>query len=199
MRIEALTGALEAEGRQQATELRREAAEEAVRIHAEAEEAVARRVAEALRLQEVGLRREGEVRLAGVRREARARVLAEREAFLERVFDAARRAFPRDLEDPQVRRAFVRRLRRALPHLTGTVVVRCAPDLAAAARDALPEGSEARVEPDPELEAEPGFRALAADGAVEVEATLPRLLERHRPHLAIGVLRDLERDRAGPP
>lgn len=197
MGIEALEAELEAEGRERAEALRREAERDAVQVRADAEAALARRVAEALRGHEEELRRELGARLAGARREARARVLAERDAFLERVFAAAREALPRASRDPRAREVLAARLARALSRLPGAAVVRCAPALAREVRGALPEGADARVEADPELEAAAGFLARTEDGAVEVEATLPGLLELHRARLAIVALRELEADGQG--
>jgi vacuolar-type H+-ATPase subunit E/Vma4 len=187
--IEALKTAVEAEGRERAARIRRAAEQEAARIRDEAENERDRRIARALRDREPGLRRELGGRLDAARREARARVLAQRDAFLDRVFDAARRALPRDLTTPGTRAAFEARLARALEQLPEPVVVGCPPPLADVAGATVAGRAGVRVQPDPDLES--GFRARCDEAGLEVDGTLATLLELHRPRLAIEVLHRL--------
>lgn len=197
MGIDALKAAVESEGRERASRIRREAEQQAAGLRADAAAELDRRVSRALHGEEPKLSREFGGRLAAVRREARGRVLGQRDALLDRVFEAAQRALPRDLEAPGARSAFEARLERALGELPDAAVVRCPPALAEAARQAVARHAAVRVEEDPELAG--GFRALAEHGRLEVDATLETLLALHRPRLSIEVLRRLDAVAKGRP
>jgi hypothetical protein len=75
------------------------------------------------------------------------------------------------------------------------VVLTCSSSVAPVFESALANRDGLRIECDPDLPA--GFRAVGADGAVDVDVTLARLLELDRSTLAIEILRQLESDRDG--
>jgi vacuolar-type H+-ATPase subunit E/Vma4 len=131
-----------------------------------------------------------EVALAGTRRVARCAELDARARLLDRVFDAARELFPAAVGEAAYRDALPAQLAAALAAAgDDPAVVLGAKALIPRLRAALPRDSRAEVRADAGVG--PGFRVTAADGAMEVDATLEGRLERLRPALAIVLIAGL--------
>jgi vacuolar-type H+-ATPase subunit E/Vma4 len=188
MSLDRLLETLEREARAEAERVlaTARAAAEAVRMRAEA--AVAQRRVASLRTREQALRAEGTVRLAAVARRGRRAVLDARHGLLERVRAAARERIATAEGDAGSLDA---RVQGALAcHGTGTVEIRCAPRLAAAVRGRVARRSGTTVTPD--AAAPDPLVVRAADGTMEVDASLAGLFERRWPELAVEVVQELE-------
>lgn len=196
MGIAELRATVEARAREQIDAVRAEAEQRAVRLLAEARAEVERRRGARVEQERRSLLREQVARLDEVRRGARGRVLRSREALLERVFAAARRAVdgePSLLPEASEVATRVERALAALP--AGPCHFVCSPPCAEAVEAALAGREDATIEIDPE--SSPGFLARGAEGRLEVDARWDALLEQRRAELAIEVLRRVAE--AGPP
>lgn len=134
-------------------------------------------------------------RLAGVRREARGRVLDARSRGLERTFEAVRGRLPDAVGSDAYRASLPAVAADALTPVEGRdVEIRCAPGLGDSLEEALAEGGDRGggppVEEDPDVGS--GFRIVAEDGGLVVDASLEAALRRLRPRLSIEVVRSVE-------
>jgi vacuolar-type H+-ATPase subunit E/Vma4 len=188
MSLDRLLETLERDARAEAARVLVAARGEAKAVRARAEAGVARRRAEALRAHEEALRADAAARLAVVRRRGRAVALDARQQLLERVRAATRERIAAAEGEAG---SLAVRLRAALAcHGAAPVEIHCAPALAEAVRAVARGRPGATVTPDGTA-ADP-LVARAAGGALEVDATLAALLERHWPELAIDVVRELK-------
>jgi vacuolar-type H+-ATPase subunit E/Vma4 len=194
---DALRASIESEGRARVIAILRDAEEEAARLRDEALSLASQRHGKELRNQEVELRRAANVRIAAARAGTRTRVLEARADLLDRVFAMAEQALSAELEADSARDELVARAERALGFMppNSPVVLICSSSVAPVLETELGKRDGVRVECDPELPA--GFRAVGADGAIVVDATLAKLLELDRAALAIEILRRVESDRDG--
>ena len=187
MSLEHLLEALERGAREEADRVLAAARAEAEQIRTGAETTGARRRAEALGARDRALRADAAVRLAAVRREGRGAMLDARHGLLERVRAATRErvaAAEGDAESLKVR------LHAALTCLGGQAAeIRCAPALADTVRALIRDRSATTVTPEPAAES---LLVRAADGALEVDASLAGLFDRHWSELAIELVRELE-------
>jgi vacuolar-type H+-ATPase subunit E/Vma4 len=192
MGIDALREAVEEEARVRVAGLLDEARAQAQGLRDQAEAQSAARLRAALSDEEVGLRREAAARIADARSAAQKRVLEARDALLERVFELARDELPAVLEGSAARAWVVALAEQALGHMpSGPVRIECSRDVAEPLEQALAGRDDVRVELAPELPS--GFRVHDQQGSLVVDGTLTKLLELHRPVLAIDVLQRLER------
>ncbi len=188
MALDELLAALDREALAEAESIRTAARAACARIAAESETAVARRQAEGLEQRERELHAAAELQLSAARRAARRDTLVARQALLDRVLAAARERLPAAECEPT---ALAARVAAALDAVgDGVAEVRCAPALVARVRRLVA--------------ARPGTTVLArdaagsdlvvsaADGAVEVDASLAALLERRWPVLLVELARALE-------
>lgn len=188
MSLDRLLETLERDARAEAERVLAEARAEAEATRGAAETVVARRRAEALSARERALRADAAVQLALVRRQARGAVLDARHRLLERVRAAARERIAAAEGEAG---SLGLRLRAALAcHGDQPVEVRCAPALVDAVRAGVGERAGTTVIPDPS--APDPLVVRAADGAMEVDAGLGGLFERHWPELAVELMRELE-------
>jgi len=191
MPLAELISALERDAGAAAEAELRQAREATERMHLATQADIAQRTAGAVTAHEAALRREAEKALVVSRREAQRKMLEARHQLLERVFVAARTMLPATRAQPGYAAALGKDVRDVLDCLGERgVVLRCAPDDAAAVR-ALDTGrADLVIEPDPAIAA--GVLGLAADGSVVVDRSLASRLEMMRPRLAIEVVRRLE-------
>jgi vacuolar-type H+-ATPase subunit E/Vma4 len=80
-------------------------------------------------------------------------------------------------------------LEAAVGYLDGPISVRCRPELVTWVRDRLGAGARDPVRPDPEVGT--GAVLRAADGSVEIDATMEQRLVRLRPELTVAAARML--------
>jgi vacuolar-type H+-ATPase subunit E/Vma4 len=181
---------IEAEADSQAAELMAAARAEGVRVVAEAAAGLSRRRALALAATESTLRAATAREVAAARRQAAAELLAARAAALGRVFDRLDAALVERRATPAVLDCAAADLGQAMEYLEGAGVARCRPELVEWLRGRL-DASRLTIEADPSL----GIGAVlrAADGSVQIDATVENRLERLRAHLAVNALRMLER------
>jgi vacuolar-type H+-ATPase subunit E/Vma4 len=188
MSLDRLLETLERDAREEAERVLAAARAEAEGMRARTEAAVAGRRAEALRAREATLRADAAGRLAVVRREGRRATLDARHRLLERVRAVARERVAASEGDAD---SLGPRLRTALAcHGDRPVEIRCPPALVDAVRAAI--GDRAATVVTPDAAAPAALAVRAADGAMEVDASLAGLLERHWPALALELMRELE-------
>lgn len=188
MSLDRLLETLERDARAEAERVLAGARAEAEAIRVRAETAVAERRAEALGGRERSLRADAALQLALVGRRARGAVLDARHQLLERIRAATRERILAAEGDAESLRL---RLQAALAcHGDRPVEIRCAPALADGVRAGVGDRAGTTVTPDPAA-ADP-LVVRAADGAMEVDAALAALFERHWPALAVELMRELE-------
>lgn len=188
MSLDRLLETLERDARAEADRVLAAARAEIEAVRAAAEMAVARRRVEALSARERALRADAAVQLALVRRRARGAVLDARHQLLERIRAAARERIGAAEGEAG---SLDLRLQAALAcHGDRPVEVRCAPALADAVRTSVGDRAGTTVTSDPA--ASDPLVVRAADGAMEVDAALAALFERHWPELAVELMRELE-------
>jgi vacuolar-type H+-ATPase subunit E/Vma4 len=194
---DALRASIESEGRARVVAILRSAEEEAARLRDEASSLARKRRGDVLRDTEVKLRRAANLRIAAARAEARRHVLEARADLLDRVFAMAEQALAAESQAHSASGELVARAERALAFMPPdvAVVLTCSSGVAPVLESALADRDGIRIECDPDFPT--GFRAVGADGAVDVDATLVRLLELDRSTLAIEILRQFEADRDG--
>ena len=158
------------------------AAGEAARIETEAFAQRSKCLASATAAFAAECRATGDAEIAAANRAARADVLAARAAMVERVRVAVREQLPGVLAgDPGLGRTLVLAALACVGDESGTL--RCAPALAAIARDAAPAAIR--------VEAEPGVATgvvIELAAGTRVDATLTTLLDRVWPTLACEAL-----------
>jgi vacuolar-type H+-ATPase subunit E/Vma4 len=188
MSLDRLLETLERDARAEAERVLATAGAEADAIRGAAETVVARRRAEALSARERALRADAAAQLAQVRRRARGAVLDARHQLLERIRAAARERIA--AAEGEAGSLGVRLQAALACHGDRSVEVRCAPTLADAVRAGVGDRAGATVTPD--VAASDPLVVRAADGAMEVDAGLGSLFERHWPALAVELVRVLE-------
>jgi vacuolar-type H+-ATPase subunit E/Vma4 len=188
MSLDRLLETLERDARAEAERVLAAAGAEAEAIRGAAATVVARRRAEALSARERALRADAAVQLAQVRRRARGAVLDARHQLLERIRAAARERIA--AAEGEAGSLGVRLQAALACHGDRPVEVRCAPALADAVRAGVGDRAGAAVAPD--AAASDPLVVRAADGAMEVDAGLGSLFERHWPGLAVELVRELE-------
>lgn len=180
--------------RAQAAERRAEELErgraEAARIRAEADAALERRRTDFVvrtREDEQAVARRA---LARAQADAAGSVLAARDRLLGRVREALEGRIADSDDDADLHGAMTDELGPALARLpSGPVVVRVSAGLERALREHLPDREGVVVEVARDMG--PGFKALAPEQGVEIDATLETRLEYVWPRLAVAVLREV--------
>lgn len=191
MALQHLLEALERDARAEAERVLAAARGAAEEIRSRAETAVGQRRAEALNARSQALRAEAAVGLAVVRRRARGATLDARHQLLERVRAAARERIATMEGDPA---SLGLRLQAALASLGDRAAeIRCAPALADAVRALVRDRANTTVVAEA-ASTEP-LVVRAADGTMDVDASLAGLFERRWPELAVELMRDLEAER----
>jgi vacuolar-type H+-ATPase subunit E/Vma4 len=197
MALSELLRRLEEEADSRAADIRSTAHAEASRIAAESAADLTHRRTLVLAQREATLRAATARETAAARRAATAELLTARAAVLDRIFEqvntllAERRGAGAVLECAAVD------LNAALGFLNGGGTARCRSELLDWVRGVLAAGSGITVEADPSV----GIGAVvrAADGSVEIDATVEHRLGRLRSRLAVIALAMLQRsDRATP-
>lgn len=184
MGIAELVDLLLAQGRSQAISLREAASAEAATLRAKSQAELAHDEQLAMVEREAALRRAMESRLAEGERQARRRVLEARQAMLERVRTAILEALP-ELEASAEWRA-------QLPELVARLQVAAGAPLVIHCRNSngIPEVEGVRIAVSEG--AVPGLLGVTQDGWITVDGTLPALLDRQWPALAVAVLARVE-------
>jgi vacuolar-type H+-ATPase subunit E/Vma4 len=162
---------------------------------ADAERLTAAHVAElearrerALASREQALQADGERGIVAARRDAERTRLLARHELLARVHDRVRGSLAQHTGTAQGRMAVVALVGRALTYLGDAPVrARAAPELVATVRTACASRSTVDVVSAPD--AGTGARLAAADGSVEVDATLESVLDRLWPEVAMDIVR----------
>ncbi|GIW53579.1 MAG: hypothetical protein KatS3mg081_2934 [Gemmatimonadales bacterium] len=186
MGLEELLAALERDAVEEAESIRSAARAEAERIVSQAKEALQSRHEARLRSLEVGLRRELEMALTAARRAARRRVLEAKWRAIGKILEAVKDKVPRVLENPQWRAVLIQDCLDSLEVLAGRPgKISATPALVEDIKAALEGRSEIEVIADAGVGT--GFRIESADGALEVDGTLEKRLEREREGLAIEI------------
>ncbi len=190
MSIDALLDVLEREAQAEAARLISEAQRQAGEILARADAEADRRRADGLHRLEQEARRAVARRTAATARGFRAERLQERAAVLERVLAEAERELRTagaDRYDGQL----AAMVAATLQFLDGTpAVIHCRPEIAARVEQCRGERTGLTVVPGADAAA--GILGEAADGSVVVDNTLPALLRRRAPELAVAVAARLE-------
>jgi vacuolar-type H+-ATPase subunit E/Vma4 len=189
MSLDALLRHLEDEAERNAARLRDEAESRAADILARAEADAAR--ARTLHLDQVAAERrtEFERRVAATRAEARAGLLAVRARVLDRIFGQAAASLER-LPAREYEGVMGRLVTDAARYLEGEPAILRAPaDAAAAIQRTVGRESGLTVE---SAAMPAGVTACTSDGRVLVDNTMPAILARLRPDLAIGLVSRIE-------
>jgi vacuolar-type H+-ATPase subunit E/Vma4 len=164
------------------------AIEERTRKEAEAFDARAREesrhtLEEALASRRTGRRARLARELADARQRVRLAELCARRALVDRVLARTGELLARADRDDGYRVTVAPQVERALRYVgVRPVVVRCRPSLAALVRSALADQEGVTCE---EADMPVGFLVRTRDGSVEIDETLPTLLERSRRRLAL--------------
>ena len=185
--IDALLATLERDAEAEISRVMDDARARAAEIVAAAEQRIARRREQTLEQRTTEARAEHERALAATRAAARAQVLAARAALLDGLFARVRAELPAVAASAAYRAG----LARQLEHLSvfagdRSITVRCNPALTATLRHVIKTNGRWPIRSDSHIEA--GFRLTAADGTLEIDATLENRLERLRPRLALEAL-----------
>jgi vacuolar-type H+-ATPase subunit E/Vma4 len=189
MSLDALLRHLEDEAERNAARLREEAESRAADIVARAEAEAAR--ARTLHLERVAAehRTESERRVAAARADARAGLLEVRARVLDRIFDQAAAVLDR-LPVARYEDVVGRLATGAARYLEGeSAVLRAPADATATVREAVRGESGLTVEP---VVMPAGVTARTKDGRVVVDNTMPAVLARLKPDLAIGLVSRIE-------
>lgn len=189
MGLEELVARLERDAAARVAEIEARAQLEIDAIEAEDALTASRRQADALASERARRRELLDRELAEARRRARAEALRARHAIVDRVMARAGELLDRAPKDPAYLSTQGARLRRAMGFFAGGAVVRCRPELAPAAREALKEIEGVVVEETPGMAA--GVTLSARDGSMDIDDTLPARLARLRDELAIELLREV--------
>jgi vacuolar-type H+-ATPase subunit E/Vma4 len=164
-------------------EVERLAAAHAAELAAHREQALAGR--------QQALRADGERSIVAAGRSAEMTRLVARHEFLARAHDCARGNLARHADTAEGRMAVVALVARALTYLGDAPVhARATPQLVATVRTAC--AAWATVEVAGASQVGTGARFAAADGSIEVDATLEGVLERLWPELAMDIVRRAE-------
>lgn len=196
----ALTGlieALEGEARAEAAAILERARDRAEGYLRSAEARLDRTLEGAEAAREVALWREEERRSARRSRFLWRRLLLERESGLARILDRARDRLPGALADERYRSSIEDQIASVLEYVGDQAAEIRAPEtLCQAIQQVVAARPRTVVVADPD--AGSGFRLVAGDGRLEVDATLERRLDRVWPTLRIELARSLEEGDAAP-
>jgi vacuolar-type H+-ATPase subunit E/Vma4 len=191
MALADLLRALEQDAEARIAELRAEATASAGRLRAEAGARLERRRTAELATREAGLQSETARAIEATRQEAARRVLTARAQALERIQGRARELLLRTEPDAGLRAGIAREVNAALEYFGDTAaVVRCAPAWGSALEPIVARRPGIRLEATNGVG--PGAAIRAADGSLEIDATLETRLDRLWPRLAIELVRQLE-------
>jgi vacuolar-type H+-ATPase subunit E/Vma4 len=181
-----LLDALGADAERDIRDIAAAAAAEAAQIRAAARARVAQRSELALATCRKELDAERDAQRAAVLRESRQAILAARDAFLERVFEAAEAELRGTLLTTRGAASVVGLVREALPYLPPAPIVRCRSDLVEPLQRAIASLGPARLLRDDTLGE--GVIVQAEDGSVLIDNTLENRLRWLRPVLSIELL-----------
>jgi vacuolar-type H+-ATPase subunit E/Vma4 len=162
---------------------------EAAGIAADAAARLSERYATARASREAALRAAAARASISARREATARVLAARDETLQRILSRMEQLLEARRGSEAVLARAGADLEAAVCYLDGPIRVRCRPELVTWVRDRLGAGARDAVQPDPEVGT--GAVLRAADGSVEIDATMEQRLVRLRPELTVAAARML--------
>lgn len=192
--IDALLGTLEREAAAEIARVTEEARVRAAEVVAAGEQRIAERRAAALARHEAGARTQHARALCEARAAARVRVFAARNALLDRVFAT----FTAELPALAASELYQARLPQRIEDLLRfagdqSVTLESSPALASTLRRLVRTNGHLRIRPDSSLRAGFRLRGGAADGSIEIDASLDTELERLRPQLALEALAALSR------
>ncbi len=169
------------------------ARDEAERIAAEAERTIEERRSVALSGREADYRARARAEVAAARHEAMRDVLVARTHAVERVLERVRALLHETSRQERYLANLADELVGALRFVDTDgegAVVRCAPELEAAVRDALRGKAAVDVEANPEVGA--GFTVVGSGGSVVVDGRLEARIARLAPSLAIEINAEIE-------
>ena len=190
MALSDLLRRLEEEADARIAALQASARAEAAGVAAEAAARLSERHATAMASREAALRAAAARASISARRDAAARVLAARDETLQRILRRMEQLLgARRGSDAVLARAGAD-LDAALGYLDGPISVRCRPELVTWARSRLAAGAREGVQADPEVGT--GAVLRAADGSVEIDATVEQRLARLTPELTVAAARMLD-------
>jgi vacuolar-type H+-ATPase subunit E/Vma4 len=197
MALSELLRRLEQEADSRAADVRSTAHADASRIAAESAADLARRRTLVLAQREAALRATTARETAVARRAATAELLTARAEVLDRIIHQVNALLVERRGAPAVLECAAVDLNAALGFLNGGGTARCRPELIDWVRAVLPAGSGITVEADPSV----GIGAVvrAADGSVEIDATVEHRLGRLRSRLAVIALAMLQRSDGAAP
>lgn len=188
MGIESLLARLEAEVEERDAAIEAEANRQAAEIVAAADRAVCEERVTFHHARELELRRDLDAAVADARHAANAETLTARERLLERVFAEAARGISALTDDARLLDSLPERLTSAQRFIgDAAFVVRCTPALLEALKH-VAEGVTIEATGDVGT----GFVVETDDGALTIDATLERALERRRREIAARLLARLE-------
>ena len=190
MALSDLLRRLEEEADARIAALQASARTEAAGIAAEAAARLSERHATAMASREAALRTAAVRASITARREAAARVLAARAETLQRILGRMEQLLDERRSSEAVLARAGADLGAALGYLDGPVSVRCRPEFVTWVRGQLGAGARDAVQPDPEVGT--GAVLRAADGSVEIDATVEQRLVRLRPELTVAAARMLD-------
>ena len=191
MALADLLRALEQDAEARIATVRSESRAEADRLLAEIAQRLERRRTAELAVEEAELRAESARLVERARRDAAGRVLAARGEALERIRDRARELLGATEPVPDLRAGFAREIGTALEYVgDAAVVIQCGAVWRSALQSLVSGRNGVRLETTNGLG--PGARIKAADGSLEIDATIETRLQRLWPELAIGLVRTME-------
>ena len=194
MALADLLRALEQDAEARIAEVRAEAGASATRLRVEGRERLERRRSAELATRETELQSEAARVLETARQEAGRRVLTARAQALERIQRRARDLLLQTEPDRRLLDGIALEVTAALEYFGDSgAVVRCASVWGPALKPIVARRSNIRLEATNGVG--PGAAIRAADGSLEIDATLETRLDRLWPRLAIDLVRELETGR----
>jgi vacuolar-type H+-ATPase subunit E/Vma4 len=181
---------LEEEAEARIADLLEAARAEAARIAADTAARLSELHAAEMASREAGLRAAAARATASARRDAAAQVLAARDETLHRILSRTEQLLVERRGSEAVLARAAADLDAALGYVNGAVSVRCRPDLVTWTEARLAAGGRYAVQPD--LVVGTGAVLRAADGSVEIDATVEQRLARLRPELTVAAARMLD-------
>ena len=190
MALDDLISRLDRDGERRLEELRAKTETEVGALRAEAARASDQHREKELAKRRGALRAQQETSLAEARHRSRADRLRAQHALLEQIFARARASMPAFAASPAFAAVLPRHLQDALRYVEGLPIeVRCAPPFRAILEPLVLARGSATLVVNEGLA--PGVVVSAADGSVFLDATLPALLVRLEPRLAVELLSSL--------
>jgi vacuolar-type H+-ATPase subunit E/Vma4 len=191
MALADLLRALEHDAEARIAEVRTEAVASSARLRGEGRERLEHRRSAELATRETALQSEAARILETTRQDAGRRVLTARARALERIQSRARDLLLRTEPDRRLLDGVALEVGTALEYFgDSSAVVRCAPAWGAALTPIVARRSNVKLEATNGVG--PGAAIRAADGTLEIDATLETRLDRLWPRLAIDLVRELE-------